>query len=199
MTQLIGITGGIGSGKSVVSRILRLQGHCVYDCDHTAKILMEQNYSLKQAIAQRLGNECITSDGMLNRAEIARHVFSDGDKLRWLNSMVHAIVVDDVRLWRESSGSQNVFVESAILNSSGLSKICDEIWLVDAPVDVRIERATRRDYSSMGDVKKRVNAQKDEYSCFPTHIPLRVIRNYGDESLLEQINALLSPDDGIRD
>lgn len=188
---VIGIAGGIGAGKSVVSRVLRSKGHEVYDCDSEARRMMEASDLLKADIAARLGDSCISADGSLDRREIAKCIFGDDSCREWLNSRVHRMVREDVAR-RASSASEGIlFVESAILKSSGLCYLCDRIWIVDAPEEVRIERACARDGSDRDSVKARIEAQRDEESGFDD-TPVDIIRNDGLCPVLPEIEKLLT-------
>lgn len=194
MALTIGITGGIGAGKSVVSRILRCLGHEVYDCDYEARLLMDASYPLKCRIVGRLGSSCLDSSGELDRAEIARMVFADREALGWLNLQVHALVREDIMNRRDAFGGNLFFVESAILHTSGLDKICDEIWLMEAPESMRIERASARNGVPPEKVMERMEAQKGEFSALADSVPesrIRHILNDGSTPLLPLIASLL--------
>lgn len=186
---VIGLTGGIGAGKSYVSRILRCRGFEVYDCDSEARRIMESSVSLKREIAEKLGSHCLDESGSVNRANVAEAVFADKMLLQWLNGLVHALVRDDIqeRIGRLSSGGI-LIVESAILYSSGLAEICDAIWLVDAPLALRVERASGRDGTESDRIMARVRAQQLEFDgCKPDAL----IVNDGSRPLLAQIDAAI--------
>lgn len=188
---LIGITGGIGAGKSVVSRILRLQNYPVYDCDSRARVLMEESEEILIALKARFGNECVLADGGLDRGLIASRVFSDDEERLWLNSLVHAEVRRDIGLWRNGSYAGICFVESAIMFSSGLDRMCDEIWLVDAPEATRVERAMNRGGITKENLLRRIEAQHSEFDLLPQN-KVRRILNDETSSLLEQIKQLIT-------
>lgn len=192
--RVIGITGGIGAGKSVVSRVLRSKGFEVYDCDFEARRIMEESDELKSAIAARLGDECIRGDGTLDRRMIARLVFGDDSHRLWLNGRVHGMVRQDVERRVAASAGEILFVESAIFRTSGLDSICDSIWIVDAPESVRIRRACERDCSSIDAVMSRIEAQQNELTGF-SGITVHAICNDGQTPLLPQIEKLLRNQD----
>lgn len=197
---IIGITGGIGSGKSVVSRILRLQGYEVYDCDSEARLIMERSAEIRESLTERFGKEAVNHEGTLNRRHIADKVFGNSEELKWLNSIVHKAVREDVARRRElkSEGdlslpddvSAPLFVESAILATSGLAGMCSEIWLVDAPEEVRLERAMGRDGVARQEIMRRMAAQRKETDALAEYRVCR-IDNSGGRSLLGQIGRLL--------
>ena len=191
--EVIGITGGIGAGKSVVSRILRLKGYPVYDCDSEARSLMESSEEILAALQGRFGEECILECGGLNRGYIASRVFNDAEELTWLNALVHGAVREDVRDWVEahaSAGKEILFVESAILYTSGLDKMCDRIWLVTAPEELRLERAMQRGGASEEDLRRRIESQRMEFDALPA-VKVSEIEN-SCASLLERVEELLA-------
>lgn len=191
MTRVIGICGGIGSGKSVVSRALRCMGHPVYDCDIRARDIMDASESLKRDIASCLGPECVHDDGSLDRKAIARRVFADNEALQWLNIRVHALVRADILDWIEElehRGIKLAFVESAIIASSGVAELCEELWLVDAPEEMRIKRAAIRDNASPDQIRMRIKAQEREMDLI-SHYNSRRIVNDGETPLIPQIQV----------
>lgn len=189
--KLIGITGGIGTGKSVVSRILRLKGFPVYDCDSRARMLMEESEEIVMSLRCRYGSECILPEGKLNRYLIASKVFATEEERLWLNSLVHAEVRRDLEIWKRSVPQGICFVESAIMVSSHLDIMCDEIWLVSAREDLRIERALERDGISRDNLMLRMESQRFEFDMLPKD-KIRRIDNDGAESLLSQITELIN-------
>lgn len=189
-TRLVGITGGIGAGKSVVSRILRLKGYQVYDCDSRAKELMSGSEELIAALRERFGESCVLEDGSLDSRLISAKVFSVEEERVWLNSLVHAAVRKDLDIWRKSGKGALCFVESAIIATSGLDRMCDSIWLVESPEQLRIRRALGRGGITEKDLMQRIRAQQSEFGMLPPDKTKR-ISNSGDSSLIEQIDILL--------
>lgn len=190
MKTVIGITGGIGSGKSIVSAICKAKGYGVYDCDHIAKKIMDNSSALKSQIAEYFGKESLI-DGQIDRKYIAQRIFKSENDRKFLNSIVHSAVFDDIHKWISTSSSNLLFIESAILASSGIDKICDHIWIVDADEETRIKRVMERNAISRDEVIARINSQKNEH---PEHneIKLHRINNNDNVSLLIQINQLLN-------
>lgn len=185
--RLIAITGGIGSGKSVVSAILRIKGFPVYDCDSRAKILMNTNQNIKNDLISFFGEDCILEDGKINAQYISSIVFKDKTALRKINSIVHPRVKEDI-LFEYSNSKGVMFVETAILLQSNLLDIIDEVWLVDAPEEVRIKRVMSRNSVSADEVKRRIKAQSgQDYSALEN---LNTITNDGNCALLPQIACL---------
>lgn len=202
MAKLVGITGGIGSGKSFVSRILRTFGYMVYDCDLEARRIMDTSCELKESIAASLGAECIAEDGSLNRPVIASKVFSDDDARTRLNALVHIRVLEDLNGWRnrmERDEKSLLFVESAILASSGIADLCQAVWLVIAPRDVRISRVISRSGISPEDIGARIDAQVAEENLlaeFASRVPVFTIDNSPGAPVLSEVNRLL---DNLKD
>lgn len=157
----IGITGGIGTGKSVVSRVLRCNGYFVYDCDTEAKRIMNEDDNLKNQLILHFGKDIYLANGELDRHALASIIFSNSVERSFVNALIHAEVKKDINSQRTQRPGL-FFIESAILISSGLSEICDFIWLVSAPLDERISRVSSRDSVSYEEIRKRIEAQKTE-------------------------------------
>ena len=153
----IAIIGGIGSGKSVVSRLLSLMGYPVYDCDSNAKRLMDESEDIHRGLVDIFGPSAVTPEG-INRAYIASIAFKDAEKLSKLNSLVHPAVLHDFDRWAQQNG-EIVFVETAILSESGMSKSVDAVWSVEAPLECRVERVMVRNAISREDVMRRTSSQ----------------------------------------
>lgn len=186
--KTIGIGGGIGSGKSVVSRILRLRGHDVYDCDLEAKRIMDESKDVLLALHERFGDEVCPPEGPIDRSALARHVFGSDEHRLWLNALVHRLVREDIIFWRDSleeSGVDVCYVESAILFTSGLTGMCDEILVVTSPEEERIARVQKRDNSDRQNIIKRIRSQQEEERLIlEAGIPVSFIDNSNDSSLL---------------
>lgn len=191
MSRITAITGGIGSGKSVVSNVLRTMGYKVYDCDTRARAIMEGDKALKQRLANAFGNEIIGDDGIIDRPALATIVFNNPQKLETLNSLVHGAVKDDITAWcARHADQQRLFVETAILYQSGLDKMVDDIWQVTAPEEVRIARVIARNNLSATQVRARIEAQR--YPTPDQHPPIATIINDGTTPLLPQVMGKLA-------
>lgn len=154
----VGITGGIGSGKSTVCAMLEELGVAVYNSDARAKELMTTSATLREAIVARFGAECYTSGG-LNRGYLAERVFGDAAELAALNSLVHPAVMADFEAWAERQEGSYVVFESAILFEAGLEQRVDMAVAVLSPEELRIERAMARDGASREQVVARIRRQ----------------------------------------
>lgn len=189
--KIVGVTGGIGAGKSVVCRVLTLLGYEVYDCDSRARTLMQQP-PMAGAIARIAGSGSFLPDGSLDRRYLASRIFADEELRRRVNELVHEGVRNDIRTEAGRCRQGILFVESAILATSRLHSMTAAIWLVDAPVDVRIGRILQRDPgASVDDAKRRISAQNQEEELL-RGADLHVIDNSGETPLLPQIDRLLS-------
>ena len=181
----IGLTGGIGSGKSTIARLFRSLGVEIYSADVEAKELMNFNAGLKEKIQLLFGNEAYLKD-KLNSAFIASKVFSDPSLLTELNSIVHPVVREDFQIWSEIR-SENPYIiqEAAILFESGFASFFDFNILVTSPIDIRIERVMNRDNVKKADVEKRINQQySDEEKIKLSDFQ---INNNGKELLIPQV------------
>lgn len=187
--KLIGLTGGIGTGKSTVARILRLRGYEVYDCDLEAKRLMDESLEVRRSLRDRWGEEIYSARGELDRRKVAEYVFDDRREKAWLDSLVHGLVLDDVKRWADTHtdySHDTVFVESAILFTSGLADMCQEVWEVTAPIDIRVERVMKRSGLTREQALARIDAQREEQKiCQSRHT--RQIVNDGTTPMLDAI------------
>lgn len=191
MPRLIAIAGGIGSGKSVVSRILSVMGHPVYDCDSRAKMLMDSSAEIKRRVSDEISPLAVTSDGAIDRIKLASVVFADKSRLEVLNNIVHGAVRRDIMDWAESLDASVCWVESAIVYESGIDRMVDEVWMVDAPEELRIDRVMSRNSMSHEAVKARIDAQAWPADRVP-HPMTRILINDGVAPLLPQILDLLA-------
>lgn len=165
MTTLL-ITGGIGSGKSAVCRHLVERGIPVYDSDSRTKSLYDEVPGLAERVNDVVGGGVLTDEGHLDRRKLSEVLFNDRNKLSSLESVVHPVVLEDFLRWSESSGSGTVAMESAIaLNSKVFDGVFDHVILVDAPLEIRLERACRRDSSSRESVMERIRNQSFDASA----------------------------------
>lgn len=158
MTKIIGLTGGIGSGKTTIANYFSTLGIPVYIADDEAKKLMESS-EVKDSIKEKFG-ESIFDNTILNRAKLAEIVFADSGKLDQLNAIVHPAVRNHFKKWLlNHEASPFVIYETAILFESGNYKNCDYIITVTAPLESRIQRVIDRDKTNREQVLKRINAQ----------------------------------------
>ena len=158
MPKIIGLTGGIGSGKTTIANYLASLGIPVYIADDAGKKVMQQQ-EIIEAIQGKFGFD-IVENNQLNRAKLAEIVFNNPDQLKALNAIVHPAVKKDFKKWvGEHADSSFVVYESAILFESGSYKNFDLILTVTAPLETRISRVLQRDNSNREQVMSRINAQ----------------------------------------
>jgi dephospho-CoA kinase len=161
MVLRVGLTGGIGSGKSVVAKVFETLGIPVYYADDAAKRLMNTNPELKAAIIKNFGEGSYTN-GELNRKYMASIVFNDKEKLYLLNSLTHPATIRDAGEWIKRQTSPYIIKEAALLFESGADKILDHVIGVFAPLPLRIKRVMNRDVVTEEEIMKRINRQMDE-------------------------------------
>jgi dephospho-CoA kinase len=184
----MGLTGGIGSGKTMVCSILEKLGAAVYYADAEARRLMDRDAGLRAGIVEMFGERAYGKNG-LNRSYVAGSVFGNDDQLSRLNSLVHPAVREDFIRWeRLHQGSHYVVEEAAILFESGASGLMDLSVLVYAPEELRIRRVIERDGSDRDEVIKRMGHQmsEEEKMKMADHI----IYNDGSQMLLPQVVEL---------
>jgi dephospho-CoA kinase len=157
----IGITGGIGSGKTTVAKVFETLGIPVYYADDAAKQLMNTDEALKQKIKEQFGEESY-ENGLLNRKYIASIVFNNPDKLAILNSLTHPATIAAANEWIGKQTSPYILKEAALLFESGSDKGLDYIIGVSAPYALRLQRVMQRDNTAAEEVEKRMARQLDE-------------------------------------
>ena len=184
----IGITGGIGAGKSLVAEIIKAMGYPVYNSDERAKELTESNPKIKEGLIFLFGEEIYQND-TLNKFALAQAIFSDDSLREKVNALIHPIVREDYNLWALAQNNSLVFNESAILFETGSFKNFDAIILVYAPKELRIKRIMKRDNCSENEVLKRMNSQFSDEEKFQ-YTELRIL-NDEKKPLLEQIEKII--------
>jgi len=156
--KIVGLTGGIGSGKTTVAIFFKALGVPIYIADVEAKKLMVKNTKLKNKITALFGLDSY-QNGELNRKYIANLVFKDPEKLEDLNNLVHPAVAEDFKQWVSAQNAVYVVKESALLFETGDYKNCDVVILVKAPLDERVKRVIKRDNTSRELVMERIYQQ----------------------------------------
>lgn len=188
--MIVGITGGIGCGKSVVSKIIGLMGYPVYNSDKNAKKIIDESDEIKASLITRFGTE-IYNGTNLNRKLLAEKIFSDNEARFFVNSLIHPAVLKDFIRWSELNlkKADVVFVESAILFESGFNKYVDKILLVISTDKLRIERVKKRDNALTSEVRKRIQSQISQKELIKKSD--FIIKNDEKKSLLQQILLFL--------
>jgi dephospho-CoA kinase len=189
----VGVTGGIGSGKSLVCSLFAKLGIPVISADDIAKEIMQNDDALRRQLRALLGPSTYQSDGRLDRAYVAGKIFSNKSLHRKVNHLVHPVVeaeIDKRFLEMERGGETVGIVEAAMIYEAGYDKRLDLVIVVDAPEAKRIERVVKRDGTSADEVQKRINAQSPAEK--KTGKAGYVIRNTGSLATLESSVEFLS-------
>jgi len=187
---LIGITGGIGSGKTTLSDLLRSEGYKVYDSDVEARRLQNEHPLIRKKLIELFGDE-IYNDNGLNRRLLAQIVFGKTELLMQLNSVVHPIVLADFKSWTEiHSNHKFLFMESAILFESGFHSIVDKVILIIASEAIRIARVVKRDGVTPQQVQARIAHQLSDNEKIP-HADF-IIHSDDDKPLKDKMNKIVS-------
>ena len=159
--KIIGLTGGIGSGKSTVLELFKILGVKTYSADESAKKLVNTDPNLIDLIKSSFGNN-IYDKGLLNTRKLSKIVFEDTEKLKLLNSIVHPAVARDFKLFLNSINEDYIVKEAAIIFETKSENNYDKIIFIQSPLEIRIERVIMRDNISREEVMKRINNQLDE-------------------------------------
>lgn len=187
--KVVGITGGIGSGKSVVSMVFRQLGIPVYDSDAEAKLLYDKFPELRDAVRKQIAEEAFDSNGKLDRKKLAEIVFQFPEKLEILNQLVHPLVKMDFQNWvQKHPEAAYVVKEAAILFESGAYSDCDKVITVVAPRELRIQRVRERDRKTKSEIEAIMDRQSnDEEKIKRSDF---VIQNDEKELILPQVLAI---------
>jgi dephospho-CoA kinase len=186
----IGLTGGIGSGKTTVARIFKLLDIPVYNSDEHARILTDSDPDIKTAILNQFGAEVFSPAGKLNRAALANIVFNNPDALQSLNAIIHPAVAHDFEKWCSQQNAAFIIKEAAIIFEHQLEKHLDGVIVVEAPDNLRIQRVMKRNASTEAEVRARMQQQ------FPQENLVRmadwVIHNDEKQLLIPQVLHIYS-------
>jgi dephospho-CoA kinase len=175
--KVIGLTGGIGSGKSIVARVMETLGVPVFDADRAALALYDEDEALLTEVKERFGDSVIQPGGQLNRQALASIVFNDVEALKQLNAMVHPRVAKKFDAWKKMQKASAVIREAAILFESGSASDCEVVIVVTAPEDLRVARVQKRNGWSEAEVRARMK------------------RQWSEEQLIERADAVIVNDD----
>ena len=182
----VGITGGIGSGKTTVCKVFQILGVPIYFADIRAKVILDTNEEVKLKIINCFGNELLSDSGFVDRIKLAAFVFNSKEKLEKLNAILHPLVQIDFENWLKQHATYNyILKEAAILFESGSFKNLDSIITVIAPLDLRISRVMFRDDISKSQIESRIDKQiSDEEKIKRSQF---IIYNNEEEFLIPQI------------
>lgn len=191
--KTIGVTGGIGCGKSYVSAKMQLRGIPVYDSDSRAKLLTATDPSIKEALSALVGPTlyCPCGCGVMQKKVLAQFIFGNPDNLAKVNAIIHPRVKEDFRRWADGHSSKEFCIlESAILFESGFDGEVDYTVCVDAPLALRIKRCVKRDNTTEQAVVARINSQMDQVE--KCRLADFVIVNDDVRDLAPQIDELIN-------
>ena len=185
----IGLTGGIGSGKSYIAEILEKMGYPVYYSDERAKVLTDTHPEIRTGLISRFGDQ-IYSEGILNRKELAAHIFNSEPDRIFVNQLIHPVVRADFDRWCSAQDSSLVFNEAAILFETGAYQQFDATLLVVAPHELRMQRIVERDRCTVEQAEARIKSQWSDKQkiSLATHI----ISNDDKSPLLSQLEEVIS-------
>jgi len=186
--KIIGITGGIGSGKTTVCLLFESMGIPVYYADIQAKKIMNSNPALKKKVKDLLGDEAYFANGKLNRVYVASKIFSDKEMLSQINQLVHPMVQEDSKRWSEQFRKDEipyVIKEAALLVENGSYRSLDSLIVVTCPQETRIQRVIKRDKTTYEAVLQKLKIQLPEDEKIK--VADFVIDNSGLQSLIPQV------------
>ena len=185
----IGVTGGIGSGKSTVTDLLSLYGIPCFIADTESKRIVDSSEVIREQLTSLFGPNIYTSEG-LNRKQLASYIFQDTILLNQVNKIIHPVVSNAFLQWAEAQNSEITVIESAILFESGFDHLVDVTLTINAPTALRIERACKRDRCDANGIKQRIKNQTtdEEKELLADY----VIQNNSKISLIKQLEAFIT-------
>ncbi|MEA4950802.1 MAG: dephospho-CoA kinase [Petrimonas sp.] len=185
----LGVTGGIGSGKSVVCDVLRLHDIPVYDADLEAKNLNDTSPVIRKKLTQSFGQD-LYRNNRLDREKLAHLIFNNEENLRTANSIIHPELAKHFMEWAEQRKQHPVVaLDAAVLFEAGFQSVLDKTIIVLAPLEVRIERAVKRGNLTKEQITARANSQMSDKE--KAELADFIIQNDGQHSLLEQVDKIL--------
>lgn len=188
--KVLAITGGIGSGKSIIAHCLQIIGIPVYNCDNEAKRLNNTHSSIRQALCTLIGEHVYHPDGTLNKVLLAEYLFTNPTHAEQVNAIIHPFVKEDFHQWKQRQHTPWVALESAILYESGFSSLADKVITVYAPQDIRIQRSCQRDHAHPEAIRQRIARQMpDEEKMQKADY---ILYNDGNRAILPQILDILA-------
>lgn len=180
----LGVTGGIGSGKTTVCRVFNVLGIPVFSADPAANKIIDTNADIIRGINSLAGKD-LYPDGSLDRSLLASMIFNDKSFLGKINSLVHPVVFDNFKRWAKEQNAPYVIMEAAILFESGASKLVDKVVTIIAPMEERMERVIKRNKLSRDQVMDRINNQMDDES--KTKLSDYIIHNSENDMIIPAI------------
>lgn len=187
--MIVGLTGGIGSGKTAVSTLFEKLGIDVVDADLCSRIVVEKGKPALQAIQAHFGSDILNSDATLNRAELRKKIFADTKERIWLEQLLHPLIYNELEAQLQKSTSPYTILVSPLLIESGQNNLCQQVIVVDVPENIQIERTAQRDNNSREQVESIIAAQTPRAERLS--IANEIIENTGTlDSLEKKVIAL---------
>lgn len=156
---IVGLTGGIGSGKTAASDYFSELGIDVVDADIASRTVVEAGKPALQNIAEHFGGDILLADGTLDRALLRAKIFSNPDEKTWLEALLHPLIAEQVRSELEAASSDYAIFVSPLLIESQQDRICDRVLVIDVPEELQVTRATQRDHNDAAQVKRMIASQ----------------------------------------
>ena len=193
--EIIGLTGGIGTGKSTVSNFLREQNFAIVDADLISREVVEPGKPLLKELEEAFGSEIINEDGSLNRKGLAAIVFNDVEQRKLMDSIMHKEILAEMsrcmKDYQDQGTHQGIIIDAPLLFEIGLEKWCGQVWLVTADMDIRIQRVCARDNAVPEEVEARIRNQMSDDE--KRKLSDEILDNSGSlESLHKQLTDLLT-------
>ncbi len=164
-SKVIGLTGGIGSGKSTVSNFLKMWGYLVLDADEIARNVTKQADVIEQIVCE-FGDDVLAKNGQIDRKVLANIVFNDEKALKRLENLIHPAVIKNVEMRikkAKQDGIEVLFLDAPLLFEAGLDKLCESVWLVTVSPEIQLERIKKRGGIAESEIKKRIAAQMPQH------------------------------------
>lgn len=158
---IVGLTGGIGSGKTAVSDRFQAKGITIVDADLCSRVVVEKGRPALQQIAAHFGADILTADGELDRAALRQRIFANPDEKQWLEKLLHPLIAEELMNQLAQSQSAYTMMVSPLLIESRQNLICDRVLVVDVPEEVQLQRTMKRDSNDAEQVKRIIQSQAD--------------------------------------
>lgn len=186
---VVGVTGGIGSGKTTVTNLFQQHGIVIVDADVIARHIMDKGGEALRAVVQRYGDKALLDDGNLNRAWLRERIFKHPEDKQWLNDLTHPLIRDQILSQLQQAKSDYVILSAPLLIENRLTKLCDRVLVVDVSEATQLERTQQRDDVSEDQVQAIINAQASREQRLQAAD--NIIHNEGDEAeLTSQVETL---------
>jgi len=186
---VVGVTGGIGSGKTTVTNLFQQHGIVIVDADVIARHIMDKGGDALKAVKERYGQEALLQDGNLNRAWLRDRIFKHREDKQWLNELTHPLIREQILSQLQQAQSPYVMLSAPLLVENRLTKLCDRVLVVDVSEATQVQRTQQRDAVSEDQVQAIINAQASREQRLQAAD--NIIHNEGDESeLAPQVEKL---------